>query len=791
MVHIKKIMINGFASFDHFELNLINDSIIITGTNGVGKSNFFEIINIALNNPNKLNDYKNNNEEHVINIEFELTEKEYHYLEYMYVYVQCSRFFDGFKKYDMHINSESLVNEISKIKNKKIITYQIKCINNIIPAPTIIWGDGFFQEIDYEFIIDSIITITNGNHNHINNLNTYIKSININFENITLKDFKKNKQYFAKQIGKYVLLEYNNDNNKISYNKYENKDDYCAKHIHIKFFDREIPISSVDVINFMLRNNVITGSVLLHQNMFPQLLSETDPLKSILHYIKNECTFLFRSKYISKHDMLLSFNNIKSIPSNNNIVIYNKMAESVNNAFTTRSKLYDLSINHITIYEKVKIMFKNIMNKEFDIIVNISDYVIDYEYKIKTEDGKYNCSNGETELIDFLTDYYRDDKQMIFIDEPCVHLSSQNKNNFRKHILSGKSNKQIIIITHNSELISNNCNIIHFQMKNNKTNATFLQLNEAEKKNLYEHWEVLFSENILFIEGYHDYKLMKCILENANIDKYNLIILGGCGNKIWKIMNELNINFKAIYDFDVLNDKKENILSTKSINFLLKQSNGDKLKYINIMIDDIEKKRDIILNRPIIFSRVLTRLYDSKFANNNSNLNSNSLFNSNIEERYDKDNKNKINDYCLIMNNFLDQMMKNKNNCDSIIMSDFITTFENIYDEIRKDYNHDEIEKFEKSHSLHNFIDPIIKEKIRSTINITPDEIAEDEIKCGKYFIWNSTIKDLEGLGKRLFNNNDFKKIQWHDKTTDEIMSAVRNNSNDKDLQTLIKFLSM
>jgi len=188
----------------------------------------------------------------------------------------------------------------------------------------------------------------------------------------------------------------------------------------------------------------------------------------------------------------------------------------------------------------------------------------DYRYVIIDHENndEYECSKGESELIDFLTEYYCEKSQIIIIDEPCVHLSSQNKINFREYILNEDCNdRQLIVITHDSELISEkNCdNIIYFKYENKKTkNTSLIDLNGDDKKLLFESKEILFANKCLLVEGYSDYLFMKIYLSVFNINNYYIIITRGCGNKLWKILNKLDIDYNLMYDADKLFQRHNN-----------------------------------------------------------------------------------------------------------------------------------------------------------------------------------------------------------------------------------------
>src|SRR5690606_3338820 len=137
----------------------------------------------------------------------------------------------------------------------------------------------------------------------------------------------------------------------------------------------------------------------------------------------------------------------------------------------------------------------------FDVITEDSDCIIDeYSYQVTaTKKGKYHdCSNGEKELIDFLGQYFSNTNvnNILLIDEPCTKLSSQNKSRLRD-IIYKYNKKQIIMITHDSELIDINIcrNIIHFSLNGHTTKRKYFKyIKREQNKLLFEYPKILFAK---------------------------------------------------------------------------------------------------------------------------------------------------------------------------------------------------------------------------------------------------------------------------------------------------------
>jgi len=130
----------------------------------------------------------------------------------------------------------------------------------------------------------------------------------------------------------------------------------------------------------------------------------------------------------------------------------------------------------------IKEKFKNIINRDIEVT---DDKGGAYLYLIMGNSKYKNLSKGENELIYVLTELYKDNNNIVLIDEPVTGLSHENKKKFREVVLENNDNNisQYILITHNQDLISEKnilmndnslnakkCNnIIRFQMEYNRT----------------------------------------------------------------------------------------------------------------------------------------------------------------------------------------------------------------------------------------------------------------------------------------------------------------------------------
>ena len=113
-------------------------------------------------------------------------------------------------------------------------------------------------------------------------------------------------------------------------------------------------------------------------------------------------------------------------------IIYCKKKKENKRKFQKDSVLFrqNQTQSNLPLFKMIKNTFCQITNKECDIVDRSRDDNVltrDFVYKIIYNDVYMGCSSGEEELLDFLTQYYSDDLSIIFVDEPCSHLSSQNK----------------------------------------------------------------------------------------------------------------------------------------------------------------------------------------------------------------------------------------------------------------------------------------------------------------------------------------------------------------------------
>jgi len=479
----------------------------------------------------------------------------------------------------------------------------------------------------------------------------------------------------------------------------------------------------------------------------------------------------------------------------------------------TKETLFEISCEDKEKFKEIQSLFKKITEKDFDIFRKKNEEN-GYEYKIIKEKNRYKCSRGESELINFLTNVYND--KILLIDEPCVHLSISNKITFRRifmeEIEKDTERPQKIIITHDPDLINEkSCEyIIRFSLdENGKTRCNYIK-NQTEKyrKMICEHKELLFSKKCLLVEGYSDYRVYKELLNINEIYDYTIIPIMGCETPLWKIMNMYEIPYKIIFDADKLYGKKDK--KPNELNKNIQEERIDKL--IKILLNEIipfdymtdnelleilikemkildETNSEIIkMNKYKIYVKkeniikpleVIKKIYE-ELGNNN---------------QIEKELKEKI----------LESMSKIKH-VDSEIynyaLKSNILSKDEIIEKLKIKHDFCKLDDTKitqimeslnkgKENELEEML--ILKEFKKLKLMIGKEDINSEEM-CellnNKIYILDKKIKDLEGIGKDIFNDENFKKVDWNMKSNEEINKSLKNNKDNYRLNSIIKFIN-
>jgi energy-coupling factor transporter ATP-binding protein EcfA2 len=289
--------------------------------------------------------------------------------------------------------------------------------------------------------------------------------------------------------------------------------------------------------------------------------------------------------------------------------------------YKTKHKFYNMKYNNNDLFRIIQNKFKDITEKEIDIddspnqITEVVErrkhkdtvkhpYFSNLQYishtpqkypllKYVIKPHSFNCSAGEEELMNFLVCFYDNESNIIFVDDQCTRLSSQNMEKFRREVLEQSSNnKQLIMVTHNIEMISpKTCeNVIRFNLRNNQTIPYYIPKNDMQStiKLICEHKEILFANKVLLCEGWGDYIIFREFIKVFNIYDIIIVALGGKGIPLWKVLDYFDICYKSIYDYDLIYDKKRKI-NKGSIKKIVEMSLHKNIYDIRQIENDIAK----------------------------------------------------------------------------------------------------------------------------------------------------------------------------------------------------------
>jgi ABC-type lipoprotein export system ATPase subunit len=814
-MNINKVRINGFASFHNFEITLNTGENIIVGTNGTGKSNFLDIIATAISSDyQQLSDFVyERTADAYIQIELNLNEKGKHLFMKLFTFyiavklsfpnslMYTSANLDTIIKYLLNLNlfKDPILLKCSYY-NKKIIRI-IKfnfceecCAENLFDIFT-----GHNKDCTIHKIYQYVMCI-NGHMNSFHTLDiSQIESYIDKIQKVDILQHTTNCT-IPEIIKKYYKFELNMINNTFV-TKYESRDKYIHEYFIplmndvfknneiLQFFEQWMEnefdadnVTILNLINLLSQNNIMNTTI----NNF---ISDSLNYISMSEYVHNFEIYqklMIYDNEITKNRTIQE-NSINLLKGNN---ILNDFLNEINPEEEIRKSLYENS--KLSIAQKV---FKKITNKYFKISCEYeANYFPTYHYEVTSDDFKmnldpnfeptyYNCSYGERELINFMSQYYCDTSSIIVVDEICSHLSSQSKINFRNMFLRNVKNKQIILVTHDVEIVDPDNNLIHFRIENNKTIATNLKTDLQENnfiKVLKENPSILFSSKCLFVEGYNDKRVFDVFCSiNENYD-YNIVPLGGKHTQSWKICDKLQIPYKIIYDNDKLTD------------FMMEKYNKDSIfsKYIS---DEKHKWIEVIKNEKNISSNIFLELCQ------NEAMKFKTLSKASIKALFI------TLDFFGSTNKFGIDILFDKNSCPNTPFSDNIvhlermkkmdimrnisyTEFIDKYKEIYQSIANEFLEKCNKNLTgVDSFIDRFSKVYIKcdaikrdnKMIIQLFDDIINENFKMAKIFVWNSNYNDLEGFMSAMVGEQIHKSI-WKNITREQIEKVISDfNKND------------
>lgn len=803
-MNIQKVRINGFFSFNDFELDLDRGENIIVGTNGVGKTNFLNIITTALSSDYEDLSYnvcKRTNSHVTISVILHDSNMEL-FKKLFTFYVATKIAFQNSNS----CTSANLNNIVEKLCNNnpltnsilircdyngKNITRTIKwssCINcNQTKNLFDIFGHSKNCEINkfyqYISIFSSFIQpIENYDENYIQYCVKQLVTLDIAKCENTDINLSKTLEYFC-------LVTINNEN-KIS-KKYNECDKYMKEYF-IPLMTANLIIDNDDISLFMedwcdFENN---SKILSITTLINTLLNNNNILNdAINNFLTNQVNYIELSNY--NHNCLLQRdlieyetkmvqcrlnpgNTIMTISANN---ILDEFLNKINPGEENRKNL----CHNGDLLNLAQKEFTKITGKKFKIDIVQYESGQAYIYGVATpipdkqeqELKYYECSYGERELIDFLSQYYSETSSIMIADEICSHLSSQNKINFRNKFLKNMTDKQIIFVTHDIEIVNCESNLIYFgvdnrEKMNEETYAKKIKANNAhdsEKSNncillennlvkiIKEYPTILFSSRCFFVEGFDDKRVFDTYCFCNKIYGYNIIPLGGKQTYSWKICEILGIPYKIIYDYDKMTDfmmfeyDEKNILAkyvTLDEHNKFKKIRENIQISFELFIEICESTKMKFLNLGKLSIKALFETLNTLGSSNN--FSSKILFDNNISPNSPFSHK--------IQNNYLAELKK-LSVFDDVPLDKFIKIYDECYKKLSDEYEKLHNKKIKglgtftsrfKQNIPQNYNDENNQKILQIHIDNIIENMSDTKLRQKNVYIWQSKYMDLEGF---------------------------------------------
>ena len=193
-----------------------------------------------------------------------------------------------------------------------------------------------------------------------------------------------------------------------------------------------------------------------------------------------------------------------------------------------------------------------------------------YNNKLKTSFDITEVSGNVPEILMILAALFLKEGTVI-LDEPGLPLNPELRNMLRRAILSHNSEGSIIVITHAPELLEENSLEYTYRCFIDQNSTQALCLADANKlvaQSLETQFKpLLFAQNVLFVEGKTDTRLLELfywLIDNDKevqtilpeykaISRWSVINLGGSSkSKIFiDLARHFHINWKVLLDGDM------------------------------------------------------------------------------------------------------------------------------------------------------------------------------------------------------------------------------------------------
>lgn len=206
---------------------------------------------------------------------------------------------------------------------------------------------------------------------------------------------------------------------------------------------------------------------------------------------------------------------------------------------------------------------------------SLKDIIYDTRQALKQLRTLHTQGDGMRSYMGLLLNLVLPNYRTILIDEPETFLHPPQARIIGEVIGELTKNKQVLLSTHNLNVIKgilsthpDRVKIIRITRENNSNKFHTLDnklISEILNDTFLSYSNVidsLFYENTVLVESDSDARMYEIILNNLETsrDKYSntlFIYCGGKGkfHKVIKVLKQLKVNYRAILDLDVLNNK--------------------------------------------------------------------------------------------------------------------------------------------------------------------------------------------------------------------------------------------
>jgi len=353
------------------------------------------------------------------------------------------------------------------------------------------------------------------------------------------------------------------------------------------------------------------------------------------------------------------------------------------------------------------------------------------------------------------------------------------------------------VVTHDKELINKNTvkNLIHFTFKNNVCASKILTPSQQEQKLILENKEMLFANKVILVEGYNDFRFYSTLVDVIKETKNKKIPptvypMGGCGSQLYKLLDDLNVHYGIIFDYDKIFGSKdrEKVNENNIVNYTcfkyIKEHNLENLlghvwekilnctKKIKQNVDDlIECFHGLELIYIYYFLFILSEIEQYRVHKDYILNEINGLKNS-LNTHFNREKRN------------LYDKLFNKIEFESVELGSVMDIFKRSRNSIEKS-----VENFPETvndFDFENLFTKIIG-KTGLDLNIKISEIIDLLNKSNKRFILNYSNIDLEGLCKYSFDF-EVSHNNWNFKTNLQIYESIRKNFYNQKNRDLINF---